>query len=166
LLDHVRERYKAEFPREITQAGIAKVLRTRRSHVSTTLSSLRKKGYVEDELGRIENGSRRKRVYFLTYRGYMRAKELRYHYLAKKITVVWNHSLRRMRIMDLNGLMGERRSLVEVLNFINDAGVLNLDSLQGRSVVGIDGEPSMEHEREDLKSDSRGAIALYLLIQA
>jgi hypothetical protein len=150
LLDHIRGRYKAVFPQEITQAGIALVLKTRRSHVSTTLSSLARKGYVEDRLGRIENGSRRRKVYFLTFKGYLRQ----------------NGYVKKVRIGDLNGLLGEEHSLAEVLSCVDDSGILDIGSLIGRSAASVEGEPSMEHERDNLKKDSRAAISLYLLFEA
>lgn len=166
LLDYIRERYKAVLPREITQAGIAKALKTRRSHVSTTLSSLAKKGYVEDRLGRIENGSRRRKVYFLTFKGYLRAMELRDHYLRKRIGLPQNGYVKKVRVGDLNGLLGEQYSLAEVLSCVDDSGILDIESLTGRSDTSVEDEPSMEHERDSLKKDSRAAISLYLLFEA
>jgi DNA-binding MarR family transcriptional regulator len=166
LLDHIRERRKAEFPHEITQVGIAEKLRTRRSHVSITLSSLKERGYVENRLGRVENERRRRKVYFLTFKGYLRALELKGRYLRKRIEVVQNGHASEVRIADLNGLLGERYSLSEILSCIDDDGVLDLESLESEPVDGTEEESSMEHERENLKSDSRGAIALYLLLKA
>jgi DNA-binding MarR family transcriptional regulator len=166
LLDHIRERRKAKFPHEITQVGIAETLRTRRSHVSITLSSLKERGYVKNRLGRVENEKRRRKVYFLTFKGYLRALELKERYLRKRIEVVQNGHAREVRIADLNGLLGERYSLAEILSCIDDDGVLDLESLETEPVDGTEGEPSMEHERDNIKSDSRGAIALYLLLKA
>ncbi|MEE9223332.1 MAG: helix-turn-helix domain-containing protein [Thermoplasmata archaeon] len=166
LLNHTREGRKAKFPHEITQVGIAEVLRTRRSHVSITLSSLKKKGYVENRLGRVENERRRRKVYFLTFKGYLRAKELSERYLRKKIEFVQNGILMKARIKDLDSLLGEDHSLAEVLSCIDEDGVLDLKSLTKRSEARVEGEPSKEHERVNIKSDSRGSIALYLLLKA
>jgi DNA-binding MarR family transcriptional regulator len=166
LLSYIRERHKAEFPRDITQAGIAKALKTRRSHVSTTLSSLQKKGYVEHRLGRVAKEFRRRKVYFLTWKGYSRATQMRDYYMRRRIRVPFNGSLRIVRIADLNGMLGENHLLVDILSCINEEGVLDLGFLMSRSSPDEGGEPSMEHERQNIKSDSRGAIALYLLFKA
>lgn len=166
LLNHIREGRRAEYPQDITQVGIAEVLRTRRSHVSITLSSLKKKGYVENRLGRVENERRRRKVYFLTFKGYLRAMELRDHYLRKRIGLPQNGHVKKVRIGDLDGLLGEEYSLAEVLSCVDDSGILDIGSLTGRSATSVEGEPSMEHERDSLKKDSRAAISLYLLIKA
>ncbi|MEE9115438.1 MAG: hypothetical protein V3U09_00910 [Thermoplasmata archaeon] len=166
LLNHIREGRRAEYPQDITQVGIAEVLRTRRSHVSITLSSLKKKGYVENRLGRVENERRRRKVYFLTFKGYLRAMELRDHYLRKRIKVVQNGHVSEVRIGDLGGLLEDHHSLAEILSCISENGVLDIHSLNERSEASVKGDPSMEQERENIKSDSRGSIALYLLLKA
>jgi hypothetical protein len=127
---------------------------------------LKERGYVENRLGRVENERRRRKVYFLTFKGYLRALELKGRYLRKRIEVVQNGHASEVRIADLNGLLGERYSLSEILSCIDDDGVLDLESLESEPVDGTEEESSMEHERENLKSDSRGAIALYLLLKA
>lgn len=151
---------------EITQAGMAGVLRTRRSHVSITLSSLRARGYVEDRLGRIENKTRRRKVYFLTHKGYKRAIELRVRYLKKRIDVPQNGHLRTVRIENLNGVLGGSYSLAEILSCTDDSGVLDLKSLTGKSTQYEVDDSSIEHESESVRSDSKAAVLLHLLFIA
>jgi len=145
---------------------MAGVLRTRRSHVSITLSSLRARGYVEDRLGRIENETRRRKVYFLTHKGYERAMELRVRYLKKRVDVLQNGHLRTVRIENLNGVLGGSFSLAEILSCTDDAGVLDLKSLTGKSTQYGVGDSSIEHESDNIKSDSKAAVLLHLLLVA
>jgi tetratricopeptide (TPR) repeat protein/DNA-binding MarR family transcriptional regulator len=58
-----------EVPFELTQPGIADTLNIRRSHVSYSINSLKKKGYVFDKLAHVKFASRKRKVYFLTSEG-------------------------------------------------------------------------------------------------
>ncbi len=143
---------------------MARVLRTRRSHVSITLSSLRARGYVEDRLGRVEHEIRRRRVYFLTHKGYARAMELRCRYLRTMIGVFQNGHFRMMRIEELNGQLEGSFSLAEVLSCVRDTGVLDLESLTREPDPGEAEEPMTEHERRNIKENSGAVAALHILL--
>jgi predicted Zn finger-like uncharacterized protein len=104
-----------------------------RSHVSLALSALKEKDYVTDRLGRIENEIRRRKVYFLSPKGYKHANELKKEFLARRIRVPANGEIQEMRIEDLNDLLEEDYFLVDVLSCINNQGVLSLFSLTGKS---------------------------------
>ncbi|UCD93252.1 MAG: winged helix-turn-helix domain-containing protein [Methanobacteriota archaeon] len=131
LLDYVREREEVEFSSEITQAGIAEILGTRRSHVSLALSSLKEKGFVKDRLGRVEDEIRRRKVYFLTHKGFGRAKELKANFLKKEIQVPKEGAATKVRIEELDDFLGEDYFLIDVLSCINSEGVLDMNSLTG-----------------------------------
>jgi predicted Zn finger-like uncharacterized protein len=133
LLDYIREREEVEYPREITQAGIAEILDTVRSHVSLALSALKDKGYVIDRLGRVENEIRRRKVYFLSPKGYSHANGLKQGFLRTRITVPIDGQTEEVRIEDLDDFLDEDYFLVDVLSCINSQGVLNLFSLTGES---------------------------------
>lgn len=143
---------------------MARVLRTRRSHVSITLSSLRARGYIEDRLGRVKNEFRRRRVYFLTHKGYVRAVQLRGRYLKTRIGVFQSGHFRTMNIEDLNGQLEGSFSLAEVLSCIRDTGVLDLESLTREANSSEIEEPAMEHERRSVKDDSGAVAALHILL--
>ena len=77
LLGYTRVADRFDAPREVTQQGIADVLRVRRSHVTLALQTLRERHLVEDRIARIVGGARRKKAYALTPLGYERAQEAR-----------------------------------------------------------------------------------------
>ncbi len=143
---------------------MARALRTRRSHVSITLSSLRARGYIEDRLGRVEHEIRRRKVYFLTHKGYMRAMELRNRYLRTMIGVFRNGHLRIMRIEELNGQLEGNFTLAEILSCVRDTGVLDLEMLRGEPRPSEDEEPVVEHEGRNIKEDSGAVAALHILL--
>ncbi|MCK5561848.1 MAG: hypothetical protein KAJ51_14710, partial [Thermoplasmata archaeon] len=66
-----------ELPAELTQDGIAKGVGVSRSHVAITLSELKDKEYVNDQLGRVKELHRQRKVYFITPRGEVYANGLR-----------------------------------------------------------------------------------------
>lgn len=143
---------------------MAKVLRTRRSHVSITLSSLRTRGYVEDRLGRVKNEFRRRRVYFLTHKGYVKAIQLRGRYLKTYIGLFQNGEFRTIKIEELNGQLGDDFSLAEILSCIKDNGVLDLESLRNESDSSDFEDPVNEHELRSIRNDSGAVAALHILL--
>ncbi|MFQ5885084.1 MAG: helix-turn-helix domain-containing protein [Thermoplasmata archaeon] len=142
LLDYVREREEVEFSHEISQAGIAEILGTRRSHVSLALSSLKEKGFMTDRLGRVENEIRRRKVYFLTHKGFGRAKQLKENFLRREIEVPKDGTTTKIRIADLDDFLEESYFLIDVLSCISSDGVLDLNSLTGEP-SGVGGEMAL-----------------------
>ncbi len=143
---------------------MAQVLRTRRSHVSITLSSLRARGYIEDRLGRVVNESRRRRVYFLTHKGYARAMLLKGQYLKRRVRVRHNGSLITVRVEELQDVLGESHPLAEILSCVTAAGVLDPRSLVGEFADCEPHDSTMEHERRNIKEDSGAVAALHILL--
>jgi predicted Zn finger-like uncharacterized protein len=141
LLDYVREKDEVEHPKEITQAGIARILGTVRSHISLALSSLRDRGYVTERLGRVENEMRRRKVYFLSQKGYTHAKELKHRFLRREIRVPTEEGAEDVRIGALDDFLGEEYFLVDVLSCVSSGGELNLLALTGSL-------PEIEEEEE------------------
>jgi hypothetical protein len=142
LLDYVGEKDEVEHPKEITQAGIAHILGTVRSHVSLALSALKNKGFVTERLGRVENEMRRRKVYFLSQKGYNHANELKHRFLMKHIRVPNEGGGEEVRIDDLDDYLGEQYFLVDVLSCVNSGGELNLLALTGSL-------PEVEEEETD-----------------
>lgn len=145
LLDYIREREEVEFSPEITQAGIAEILGTRRSHVSLALSALGEKGLVIDKLGRVENEMRRRKVYFLTHEGYARAKELKKSFLKREVNVPKDGAISKVKIKDLDEFLGESYFLIDILSCVDSEGALDLSTLTGEpSAVRVEIPPEQE----------------------
>jgi DNA-binding MarR family transcriptional regulator len=89
LLENHRSRNLREAPLSITQKGIAENVKIRWNHVPRAMHSLKKQGYVTEDMSHIEGKSRRQKAYFLTDEGLLLAKTLRERMLG------WDVFLRR-----------------------------------------------------------------------
>ncbi|MFO8050682.1 MAG: ATP-binding protein [Thermoplasmatota archaeon] len=76
LLDYTRFRGELQAPLDVTQDGIANNLGIIRSAVPRAVGSLINKELVEEHLAHIDGLTRRRKVYMLTDKGVMEAKEL------------------------------------------------------------------------------------------
>jgi hypothetical protein len=76
-----------ELPTELTQDGIAKGVGVSRSHAAITLSELKDKEYVNDQLGRVKGLHRQRKVYFITPSGEVYANGLRDIYSVRTVMI-------------------------------------------------------------------------------
>jgi DNA-binding MarR family transcriptional regulator len=84
---HLRryDRYYDDFivPPEVSQNGIAGALGTSQNHISKAAKKLMALDAITSRLARVEGEPRRKKVYFLTSKGFEIAEDIRYK-LSKK----------------------------------------------------------------------------------
>lgn len=89
LLESHRSQNLREAPISITQKGIAENVNIRWNHVPRAMHSLKKQGYITEDMSHIEGKTRRQKAYFLTDEGLLFAKNLRERILG------WDVFLRR-----------------------------------------------------------------------
>jgi len=65
-----------EAPMSLSQVGISKVIGVRRSHVSHATKRLKEKKLIKEKIAHILGVKRRRKVYYLSPEGYLKAKEL------------------------------------------------------------------------------------------
>lgn len=101
LLDYTRFRGELQAPLDVTQDGIANNLGIIRSAVPRAVGSLINKDLVEEHLAHIDGLTRRRKVYMLTDRGIMEAKELLDELSSIKVVVKENDSKEGVQIGQL-----------------------------------------------------------------
>jgi len=80
--------WEMDLPEKLTQKGIAKKVGVSRAHISQTLISLEKEGYVKSKKSRIKGQKRRKKVYSLQESGRKEAEKLYNSLMEKKIELI------------------------------------------------------------------------------
>ncbi len=86
LKGFTRYREEADVPLAITQMGISRDLGIRRSHISISLDSARQRGLIEERTLHIKGEARRRKSYFLTSQGMIKAQSLEVGFLEQEIT--------------------------------------------------------------------------------
>ncbi len=85
LMNYRRYGDEPEVPISVTQAGISRALGVRRSHISTSLDTAKKKELVAEKIAHVKDEKRRRKSYFLTAQGLESAKSLESKLLGEKI---------------------------------------------------------------------------------
>jgi len=107
LLQHQRSIDSYDVPLDISQDGIASALCISRAHVAIELKKLREGGDVVEKLAHIRKGKTKRKVYFLTENGELKAKKIREYAAAEGIDIGPMMDVRRCRGSDLHASLSK-----------------------------------------------------------
>lgn len=128
LINYQKFRDSLVVPFDVTQHGIAEATGIILQNVSRELKRLMKKGLIEERLAHIEGaGTRRRKVYFLTPLGVVRAGELREVIENSVIKLKIDDKFVEVRISDVGKYIKPAPSLVEIVQCVKD-GILDLSA--------------------------------------
>jgi DNA-binding MarR family transcriptional regulator len=144
LLENHRSQNLREAPLSITQKGIAENVKIRWNHVPRAMHSLKKQGYVTEDMSHIEGKSRRQKAYFLTDEGLLFAKNLRERILG------WDVFLRRedgqvakLKLSRVNSQMKTKFTPLRLFMSLKDDNIIDEKSL----ILGEKKEPIKKESR-------------------
>ena len=115
--------YKNKFPitEDITQPGIKKVINIRLEYVSRALKDLIAEDLVYTKTSRIENQTRRKKVYFLTKQGHRYLKTIKLWFNRKWIRIRVNKELREIQYYELEKFSNKQLNPLEVYKYVAES---------------------------------------------
>lgn len=90
--------WDADLPDKLTQKGIAKGVGVSRAHISQTLISLEKEGFVKSKKSRIKGHARKKKAYKLQEKGRRKAEKLYNLLLDEEITLIMDGEPEKYRV--------------------------------------------------------------------
>ncbi len=128
LLAYTYTEQAAVVPFDISQPGIAESLGLARSHVSKELIRLKDHSshLVSEDIRHVKGSRRRRKVYFLTPQGVIKAKELRDVLMDLMITVKDEEGEHTRRLGEIDQFLDERDPVTSALKYINDELILDL----------------------------------------
>ncbi|UCH88940.1 MAG: tetratricopeptide repeat protein [Thermoplasmata archaeon] len=130
ILLHIRNYFKYEHnlqaPFALTQDGIAKAVSVVRSAIPRSMKKLEDKNLVKEQISHVEGVSRRRKIYFLTTEGLMRAQEITEKLEQVKINVK-NQSgeIKELKFSEINKFLGTSFSYLEILEGVNEDGMFD-----------------------------------------
>jgi len=133
ILSHIREYSKYEHnlqaPFALTQDGIAKAVSVVRSAIPRSMKKLADKGLVKEQIGHVEGVSRRRKIYYLTTAGLVRAQEIN-EKLERLNCVVVNQDgeEKEVRLSEVNKFLATNFSFLEILEGLTDDGKFDYKS--------------------------------------
>lgn len=128
---HLRrfDRYFDDFivPPEVSQNGIAGALGTSQNHISKAAKKLLTLEAITSRLARVDGEPRRKKVYFLTTKGFQVAEEIRFK-LSKKHLFIRDRSgmLKEILFKDLDHYLQGTGTGLDVILKASREGILDL----------------------------------------
>jgi tetratricopeptide (TPR) repeat protein len=113
LLQHQKLIDSYDVPLDVSQDGIASALCISRAHVAIELKKLRENGEVVEKLAHIKKGKTKRKVYFLTESGELKAAKIKEYAAAEGIDIGPMVDVRRCRGPDLySSLSKENQSIL------------------------------------------------------
>ena len=132
ILLHLRSYHKYrdhfEIPFALTQRGIAENVFIHRAAAARSLNEMKEKELVVSETRHVVRGNRKRKVYFLTDKGFEAAQEIGKHLLESSIVLIEKGSPKE-KTTSLRNLVSKKRgglSLLAVCNHLQN-GVLDLN---------------------------------------
>jgi DNA-binding MarR family transcriptional regulator len=148
ILSHIREYSKYEHnlqaPFALTQDGIAKAVSVVRSAIPRSMKKLSDKGLVNEQIGHVEGVTRRRKIYYLTTEGLVRAQEI-----TEKLERVNCHiknqdgEVAELKLSEANKFLGTNFSMLEILEGLTDDGLFDYQAFISKrsSEESDDSEP-------------------------
>ena len=129
LLLRTYQKYRDSFevPFALTQMGIAREVQIHRAAAARSLNQMKRKGLVVSDTRHVSGASRKRKVYFLTEKGFQLAKEVEEQILQSEILVIEREE-REKRPVQVKALLKRRKDGINLLRICNNLqdGVLDL----------------------------------------
>jgi tetratricopeptide (TPR) repeat protein/DNA-binding MarR family transcriptional regulator len=125
ILLHIRDYFKYEHnmqaPFALTQDGIAKAVSVVRSAIPRSMKKLEDKGFVKEQISHVEGVVRRRKIYYLTTEGLMRAQEIIEKLEQVKCTAKNQEGEEKeLKLSELNKYLGTNFTFLEILEGVDE----------------------------------------------
>lgn len=129
LLRYTRYAGEFEVPWAITQYGIAETVGTGQDHVSRAVRRLVQRGVLTEAKSRVAGVKEKRKVYFLTPEGQLRASELARRAEQMTVRMQDREGERRVPLKEAAAILGPGHSMIEVARALLPDGRLDRDAL-------------------------------------
>ncbi len=110
----------------VTQGEIAKAVGIQRKHLPRALSKLVKEDLIIERRAHVSGVRQIRRVYFLTWKGQVRATTIRDALRARKVSITQGSESHEVTIQEVQDMVGIRYSLLELYDSITADGAVDL----------------------------------------
>ncbi|MEF8833037.1 MAG: helix-turn-helix domain-containing protein, partial [Candidatus Thermoplasmatota archaeon] len=115
LLDHYGNEEGYALPIELTQEGIADRLDLKQNTVSYAVRKLVDEELLREETRRIKNKKQKRKAYFLTEKGFKRAKKTREKMAETEVDAIPDREKSSIKLGDINAYFKTNLSLLEII---------------------------------------------------
>ena len=120
LLDYYDKQDKYPQPAEVTQEGISDCISSKQNTVSYAVRNLVKEGILDERTTRVEGKRQRRKGYFLTDKGFEKARKKKKEMGNARVTLNLDGKDRKVMLSDVNKYLRMNLSMIEILNKVKD----------------------------------------------
>ena len=136
LLPYSRSLDRFHAPKEVTQEGIADGVGIRLNHVPRATKLMLKEEDISQEMGRVSGVSRRRKVYFLTEAGTMKAIKLRDGLLDLDVELIGKDGqVEAAKVSQVMERLDSSTQVLEVIDHMSSEGAFDMASFRGKKPV-------------------------------
>ncbi len=132
LQNYIRYSDDYEVPKGMSQKGIGESVWIAWSNVPRAMKRLREQDLVDERTTRVKGEFRKKKVYFLTPKGFTMATELREELGQRRVTVRRGDEVQEMDFVDVPEYVGFKVPYLELLRGVDEDNVLDIERAQTR----------------------------------
>lgn len=162
--EHISRR---EMPYELSQPGIADTIGISRPHLSQEIRKIitDENPLIKEEVNRVKGLDRKRKVYFLTTRGVLKAQSLIEKFNEEMITLVTSQGKEGVLLKDIGKHIKGDNPMVIALSRVDSEGVLDLTEIEEfREDLFTDREEEMKTLKGVLKGIKKdGGSAIFLV---
>ena len=126
LLEYKNTKGQYEVPFAITQHGIAEAVKIQQKHVPRSMTKLAEKGWVFEQVMRVISTKQKRKVYFLTSKGILQSREIKYNLGEKEIRLkIGDGNLKKVKVADISSILGFKIPLLEIIHFTSPEGTFD-----------------------------------------
>jgi DNA-binding MarR family transcriptional regulator len=146
ILLHIRDYFKYEHnmqaPFALTQDGIASSVSVVRSAIPRSMKKLEDKGFVKEQISHVEGVVRRRKIYFLTTEGLMRAQDIIEKLEQVKCTARNQEGEEKeLKLSELNKYLGTNFTFLEILEGVDEECMFDYSAFVAmKAKAEVDGE--------------------------
>jgi len=156
-----------EVPYVYCQAGISETINASQSRISRVLREIIKEGFVKEERGYIKEHDRKRKVYFLTYKGKEMKKKIRKKLLNQKITIITSEGEKKISCKKLKNYISDPNPLLYALTNMKKDKLDLTEESQDYEFIFVDRKEEFKKLENGLKKvKEEGASAIFIAGEA
>ncbi len=127
LLNYYGEEEGYALPVELTQEGMANRLDLKQNTVSYAVRTLVKDDLLKEETRRIKDKKQQRKAYFLTEKGFKKAKETKEKMANTEVDILPEREKSSIKLGEVNAYFQTKLSLLDIVNEIEKEGSLEIE---------------------------------------
>ncbi len=160
LYEYRNYRNEMIVPYELCVAGISKILNLKQNVIRMEISQMKKRGenLIEEDIKHVRGLAKKRKVYFLTPRGYERAKEIREGIMNMNTKIILDDGkIVDIKLREIEKYIPNRNSLIIAINKMDENGIIDFNRKEKKKDIFTGRERELNYLRDVIKELEKGS---------